>query len=441
MENQLPQTAPNNSTGMAKFILCSALGLFTYFVSFQFNGANSILIDHIANLIKGVLGPLVPYVCLVMLVCGALEPFISKSWNKNTNSIIFSFFKLAGIPVALMYVFKIGPEAFFAPGMIPFLYEKLVMSLSFVIPLGSALIIFLTDFGLMEFIGVFARPFMRKIYKTPGRSAIDAVASFVGSYSIALIITGSQYKKGYYTKKEAAIIATGFSTVSATFCIVVAKTLGLMEMWNLFFWSTLVITFIVTAITVRIFPLKKIPDEYIEGAEPFEEPTSEGGSALKTALSEGLAVAGSSGSIFKNVGKNLWIGIKITMSLTPTLMSIGFLGLVLAEFTPVFDIVGYIFYPFTLLLQFADAHLVAKAASMSIAEMLLPAALVIDSNLVTRYVIGVVSISEILFFSASIPCIISTEIPISIKNMIIIWFERVVLTLLIATPFAWLIFR
>jgi len=152
-------------------------------------------------------------------------------------------------------------------------------------------------------------------------------------------------------------------------------------------------------------------------------------------------VAGSSGSIFKNVGKNLWIGIKITMSLTPTLMSIGFLGLVLAEFTPVFDIVGYIFYPFTLLLQFADAHLVAKAASMSIAEMLLPAALVIDSNLVTRYVIGVVSISEILFFSASIPCIISTEIPISIKNMIIIWFERVVLTLLIATPFAWLIFR
>jgi len=280
MENQSPQTVPNNSTGMAKFILCSALGLFTYFVSFQFNGANSILIDHIANLIKGVLGPLVPYVCLVMLVCGALEPFISKSWNKNTNSIIFSFFKLAGIPVALMYVFKIGPEAFFAPGMIPFLYEKLVMSLSFVIPLGSALIIFLTDFGLMEFIGVFARPFMRKIYKTPGRSAIDAVASFVGSYSIALIITGSQYKKGYYTKKEAAIIATGFSTVSATFCIVVAKTLGLMEMWNLFFWSTLVITFIVTAITVHIFPLKKIPDDYIEGAEPFEEPTSEGGGAF-----------------------------------------------------------------------------------------------------------------------------------------------------------------
>ena len=42
-----------------------------------------------------------------------------------------------------------------------------------------------------------------------GRSAIDAVASFVGSYSLALLITNRVYKEGKYTTK-AAIIATGF---------------------------------------------------------------------------------------------------------------------------------------------------------------------------------------------------------------------------------------
>lgn len=48
--------------------------------------------------------------------------------------------------------------------------------------------------------------------------------------------------------REAVIIATGFSTVSAAFMIIVAKTLGLMAQWNFYFWSTLVITFIITAI-------------------------------------------------------------------------------------------------------------------------------------------------------------------------------------------------
>ena len=57
-----------------------------------------------------------------------------------------------------------------------------------------------------------------------------------------------------------------------------------------------------------------------------------------------------------------------------------------------------------------------------------------------RYVIAIVSISEILFFSASIPCIMATEIPLNIKDFLIIWFERVVLSILIATPLVYWLF-
>lgn len=48
----------------------------------------------------------------------------------------------------------------------------------------------------MEFVGIFMKPVMQPIWKTPGRSAIDAVASFVGSYSVALLITNRVYKEG-----------------------------------------------------------------------------------------------------------------------------------------------------------------------------------------------------------------------------------------------------
>ena len=431
-----------------KIVLASLFGLFTFFISFKISatGPTTILVDHIANFVKGILGErVVPWVCVAAMVAGAIQPFMGKMWRRSTTDTVFTFFKIIGVPVGLMYVLnkyhsiQIGPESLYTPGMIPFLFEKLAMSLTFVIPIGSAMIIFLTDYGLMEFTGVFARPFMRPVYKTPGRSAIDAVASFVGSYSIALLITGKQYRTGYYSRKEAAIIATGFSTVSATFCVIVAKTLGLMGHWDLFFWGALAVTFAVTAVTVRLWPLSRIPDDYCCEKMP-DEPILKSG-LFQKAVEEGLTAAETSVPIFRNMYKNLMIGISVTVGLVPSIMSVGLLGLILAHYTPVFDIFGYPFYPVTALLQFPEAKLVAKAVSMGIAEMFLPAALAKDMDIISRFVIGITCISEILFFSASIPCMVAMGIPISIKDMVIIWYERVVLTLLIATPLAWLLFN
>ncbi|KYG89185.1 hypothetical protein A0U40_12640 [[Bacillus] sp. KCTC 13219] len=84
--------------------------------------------------------------------------------------------------------------------------------------------------------------------------------------------------------------------------------------------------------------------------------------------------------------------------------------------------------------------LTAKALSLSIAEMLLPALLVTQAAMVTKFIVAVVSVLAILFFSAVIPVILSTDIPLSIRQMIIIWFERVVLTLILVTPIAFLLF-
>lgn len=45
-----------------------------------------------------------------------------------------------------------------------------------------------------------------------------------------------------------------------------------------------------------------------------------------------------------------------------------------------------------------------------------------------------------LILSASIPCVMSTEIPIDIKIIFEIWFWRAILTVIIATPLAMFIF-
>lgn len=419
------------SNSKIKFFIYSILGVFVFFIPINLNGKTTIPLDHMVGAITKNLSSIVPYTAFLIILAGAVIPFKNKTWNNNIPNIIFSFFKVSAVFVSLMALTKVGPAFLMEKDMIPFLYAKLAISLGIIIPLGAIFLSFLVGYGLLEFIGVLMEPVMKPIWKTPGRSAVDAVASFVGSYSIGLLITNRVYKEGKYTTKEACIIATGFSTVSATFMIIVAKTLNLMEMWNFYFWSTLIITFVVTAITVRIYPLASKPDTCFDGSHPLKVPKRSNG-ILTEALNEGIQSAGNSRPLIENVRDNLKDGLRMASGVLPTVLSIGLFGLILAKYTPVFDLMAYIFYPFTSLMRIPDPMLVAKASSVEIAEMFLPALLAKEATLMARYVVGVVSISAILFFSALIPCILSTEIPLKIRDMIIIWIERTILSIILA---------
>ncbi|MDR6123694.1 nucleoside recognition membrane protein YjiH [Bacillus sp. SLBN-46] len=444
MENQTvvnakqPELQNSNMMNMVKFFVFSAIGIFVFFIPITLNGKSSIMLDHFVSAIQLAVPSVLPYYALLVILLGAVYPFYKKTWNKDTVTLVFSILKILGFVAGAMFVFNVGPTWFFSPDMAPFLYNKLVISVGLLVPIGSVFLALLVGYGLLEFIGIFMQPVMRPIWKTPGRSAIDAVASFVGSYSIGLLITNRVFKEGKYSIKEAAVIATGFSTVSATFMIVVAKTLNLMDMWNAYFWITLVVTFIVTAITVRIWPLSKMSDSYYQEMEGDQEVIIKK-DRVKTAWKEAMITANESPSFGKNIWENLKDGFVMTMGILPSIMSVGLLGLILAEFTPVFDWLGYIFYPFTALVQLPDPMLAAKASAVGIAEMFLPALLVTKAAVVTKFVIAVVSVSSIIFFSAVVPCILSTEIPLTIGKLVVIWFERVVLTILITAPLAYLL--
>ncbi|MBY6053692.1 YjiH family protein [Cytobacillus firmus] len=437
-QSRQPELNPNaTSKNKAKFFLFSAIGIFMFFIPVTVNGKSSIMLDHIVTAIQTYLPAAVTYYALLVILLGAIYPFYAKTWNKNKVNTVFSFFKVIGFFTAIMIVFGFGPAWLFDPSMGPFLFEKLVVSVGLLVPIGSVFLALLVGYGLLEFFGVIMQPIMKPIWKTPGKSAIDAVASFVGSYSIGLLITNRVFKEGKYSIKEAAIIATGFSTVSATFMIVVAKTLGLMDIWNTYFWTTFAVTFLVTAITVRIWPLKSMSEEYYNNQGPPVETFT--GNRLQAAWKEAMDTAAESPTLWKNIKDNLKDGFVMTMSILPSIMSVGLLGLILAEFTPVFDWLGYIFYPFTALVQLPDPLLAAKASAVGIAEMFLPALLAAEAALVTKFVIGVVSVSAIIFFSALVPCILSTEIPLSIPQLLVIWAERTILTILITAPLAYLL--
>ena len=190
-----------------------------------------------------------------MIAAGAAYPLLTGQWRRSRVDLVFTVAKLVGLVVGLMLVLDVGPGWLFRDDIGPFLFDALVVPVGLLVPVGAVFLALLVGYGLLEFCGVLLQPVMRPLFGTPGRSAIDAVASFVGSYSLGLLITNRVYREGRYTGREAAVIATGFSTVSATFMVVVASTLDLMGSWLTYFWVTLLVTFAVTAITVRLPPL------------------------------------------------------------------------------------------------------------------------------------------------------------------------------------------
>ncbi len=413
-----------------KFVILSGLGVFIFFVPITIGGRDTISLDHMVGFFKNNASSVMPYYALIVIFLGAVLPFIRKTWNKDALHVTFSIAKVIGLIVAVLFILKIGPAWAYEDDMLPFLFNILVISVGIIVPIGAIFLTFLINYGLLEFIGVFAQKFMRPIFRTPGKSAIDAVASFVGSYSIGLLITNKLYSEGGYSKKEACVIATGFSTVSAPFMVIVARTLGLMDRWNFYFFSTLVITFIVTALTVRIYPLRG-KSNLNNKEEKIKEDVIEK-NIFTHAIYEGLKASSKVTNIKKDIWKNLLDGFGMLFVILPSILSIGFLGLILAKYTGIFDVLGYLFYPITYLFHVPDALLTAKAAALGVSEMFLPSLLMEHSFLFSKYVIAVVSVSSILFFSASIPCIISTSIPLKMRDIVIIWFERTFLSLILA---------
>ena len=127
--------------------------------------------------------------------------------------------------------------------------------------------------------------------------------------------------------------------------VIVARTLDLMGHWNLFFWSTLIITFVVTAISAHLPPISRESEAYYNNQEGQKESKVKG-NYMKAAYNEAKKQSYQSLTLFKNIGLNLKDGVEMTMAILPSILSIGFLGLILANFTPIIDWLSYIFYPF-----------------------------------------------------------------------------------------------
>src|SRR5699024_9594221 len=120
-------------------------------------------------------------------------PFFQQLFNVTPFWLITRV--LAAI-FAVMVYFNLGPEAVIGEdtGETLLGVGVLLHVLFSVFLFAVVLLPILMNDGLMEIIGTFMTKIMRPVFKLPGRSSNDALASWNGDGTIGVLLTSKQYE-------------------------------------------------------------------------------------------------------------------------------------------------------------------------------------------------------------------------------------------------------
>lgn len=318
----------------------------------------------------------------------------------------------------------------------------LIIGLVFVFLIASYLLPLLTDFGLLEYVGARLTKYMRPLFGVPGRAAVDCVTSWIGDGTLGVLLTNAQYTSGYYSAREAAIISTLFSAVSITFSLVVLDQVELTAMFGVFYLLVCIVGLVCAFICPRLYPLRRKQNTYLVEGNAMPDTLPEN---YRTAHAYGVDLALRRAASFSGVRQFLLSGTRncliMWFSILPTVMAIGTIALILANYTPIFNWLGMPFYPLLSALGVPDALAASKTMVVGFTDMFTPAILISGcADDMTRFIVAVISITQVLFLDEVGGLILSSKIPISLPELFLIFLERTIISILIVVPAARLLF-
>ena len=432
-----------------KFVLASLIGAFLFLVPIPSGTTFTIPIGIVINWVSGLLTletisleevavlAFITFSTIVTIINMIFKPdFIQKREPLKklfTPAPLYFVSRIIGLVVVYMVYFGFGPEMIRSGATggsmlgVSATLVSVVLCIAFLMPL-------LTDFGIMEFVGVLIRKVVRPLFTVPGRSAIDLMTSWLGTSNAAAILTTRQYETGFYSAREAATISMNFSFVSIPFCYVIAKLIGVDEKFTIFYIINLICGIILAMIIPRIPPLRNIPDTYDEIAgKQINEEVPEGVGKMKWALN--LAGHRAESATGKGVLKSgLHVYSSMFFDLIPIVMAWGTIVLILVEYTPIFDIIATPFGWYMDLLGIEGANEIAPTALVGFADMYIPPLMLADFPIErTRFIMGAASLLQIIYMTEVGLIVIKSRVPVNVCHLFAVFIERTILAIPLVT--------
>ncbi|MEM1246984.1 MAG: YjiH family protein [Acidobacteriota bacterium] len=447
---------PTASSAWLRFLLPSAFGAGLLLIPFPLGGKISIALGHAVDAAKASLGPTLQISVTVVIVLSAALALLLRlpplsSWRALDGVLgpilrpgaLVTAMRCAGAVIAALVLLQRGPSWLVGPATGGVIFGDL-LPLVFLILFAAAFIVpCLTDYGLMEFAGGLLSPIFRPIFGLPGRSAIDALASWLGAASVGVLITANQYEQGAYTRREAMVIAGSFSVVSVPFAYVIVDFVGLGEQFIPYYLTVIVCGLVAALLCPFLPPLRSKADDYLDGRLRELPPRRSGGRGERVAspLAEALAKASKSPSLSSLLRRAGLQVLDIWLGLLPMVALIGTGAIAVAETTPLFRWLGLPFVPILQLLGLPEAGAAAPAMVVGFADQFLPAVLgrSIESE-ATRFVVACTAVNQLIYLSEVGVILLRSALPFRMLDLVGVFLVRTVITLPIAAAGAHLVF-
>ncbi|TVT29736.1 YjiH family protein [Salinicoccus cyprini] len=434
-----------------KFLIPSLIGILMFLFPIQVDGETTIPVAYLANGLNELLGANTVILIVVILINISALLSILFSWviepgsefirNLFRTNPIWVILRAVGAVFALMTYIAVGPEAIISDVTGGMILNDLLPTLFAVFLFAGILLPLLLNYGLLEFVGSIFAKIMRPLFTLPGRSTVDNLASWVGDGTVGVLLTSNQYEKGFYSKREASVIATTFSVVSITFSIVILDLIGLMDYFGLFYLTIIVAGIVAALIMPRIPPLSWIKDDYYVEGEEVDETIPRGYNPFTWGYKKALDRSENAEGFGDFVKDGIKTVADMWFAVLPIVMAIGTLGTMLAEFTPIFSWIGAPFVPVLELMGIPEAQAASEALFIGFTDMFLPAILIegVSADM-TRFIIGALSITQLIYLSEVGGVILGSKIPVGLGKLFVIFLLRTAITLPIITLIAHFIF-
>lgn len=439
-------TSHTTSQGsLAKFVIFSLIGIIIFFIPISSDG--SALIVLVINQIKTLLGVNAQY--LAFLVTAPL--FVTFILSKVTNNqklidfhakdgYLYGVLYFLAFVFSLMVFFQVGPEIIIEEnvGILALHIASNVLLTTFI---AGWLAIFLMKSGIVDFIGVLLEPLMRPLFKLPGEAAVNAVTAFVSAPAVGVYFTNKLFKDRVYTEKEVIAVMTNFSVCSIGFFAVLVSIAGITNLYSQVILASIIVTFIMGIIVIRIPIISMKKNLYIDGTEQTKETLKASkdslGATKRFNKALAMGIERSSEITGKAMLQNLIGAAKFTQKIVAFVISVSTISLVLAEHTELFNILGKPMELYLNLLQIPDAAAIAPSTVIGITELTLPVLIIQGLNIsqASIFFVTVLSTVQVIFFTGSATAMLELDVPLKPYELVIMFLIRTI----IAIPIVYLV--
>lgn len=443
------QRQPNNINSFLKFFIFSALGIFIFFVpAFTRGKATLTFMVYAVDSVKAVLLPVLPVITMILIFslvalclvarCSNSYPTIKRLYGSSTISIVLY---CLGAILGTMAFMRFGPEILFTKGVMGGVGVAQTVVVTTLI--AGMMVPFLVEFGLLEMVGCLIEPFMRPLFRIPGCASIDAVTSFVANPTVGVFFTNKLYCEKIYTGREAASIATCFSFISLGFFAVPCQVAGIFDLYGVVLLSSFTIAFILAAIMIRIPPISKIEDRYIDGTARDEHAENkESGRNVITGSLKAALMKAQETKILPTFKKYFIDVFVFTQKVTATILCFCMVAMLLVENTSIFHMIGTPFIPLLKLLQIPNASEIGPAMILALAEVSLPSVYISTLGVArkTAFFVVVLSTLQIINLGSSMMPIIESKIPLNAVKCLVIFMLRTLIAIPLVALLAHIMF-